>query len=248
VALAASALVNRNIPLAVLPAGSGNGLARGLNIPLDLGSALDVAINSPAVRSIDAMQVGDSYYFLNVSAGVSSLTMKNTPRKDKRKYGLFAYVLWGWEQLKEFRPYLFKVTVDGRNRRYVASEVMIANTPFQIINPYTDGREIIPDDGVLDICVVLSRRWSQVPALAIELLTSKETPAPTLDCDQSHKEILLESFRPLPVQGDGEVIGMTPMRVKLIPRALQVIVPAPPEPALSGPALVFDTPTPATRG
>jgi len=248
IALVASALVNRNVPLAVLPAGSGNGLARGLGIPLDLSSALDVAINSSAIQTIDAMQVGDNYFFLNVSAGLSSLTMQNTPRRDKRKYGIFAYILWGWEQLKQFRPFLFKVTVDGTQRRYVASEVMVANTPFQIINPYTDDRSIIPDDGLLDVCVVLSRQWGEVPALAMELLTNRETRQRTLECDRSHKEIMIESFRRLPVQGDGEVIGMTPVKVQLLPRALQVIIPSPPEPALVGPVLVAEAPAPATAG
>jgi YegS/Rv2252/BmrU family lipid kinase len=248
IALAASALVNRNIPLAVLPAGSGNGLARGLGIPLDLSSALDIALTSPAVRTIDAMQVGDNYFFLNVSAGLSSLTIQNTPRSDKRKYGIFAYILWGWEQFKQFRPFLFKVTIDGSQRSYIGSEVMVANTPFQLINPYTDERTIIPDDSLLDVCVVLSRRWREVPALAMELLTNRATRQRTLDCEQAHKEVLIESFRPLPVQGDGEIIGMTPVTLRLLPRALRVIVPAPPEPALVGPALVAGALSPATTG
>jgi diacylglycerol kinase (ATP) len=44
-------------------------------------------------------------------------------------------------------------------------------------------------------------------------------------CVDAMREVRIEANRPVPVQGDGEVIGTTPVTVKLIPRALNVIVP-----------------------
>lgn len=227
VSLVAAALVNRDVPLGILPAGSGNVLARALGIPLDLSEALDLFMNYTRTRTIDAMQVEDKFYFLNVSAGLSSLTMLRTRREDKRRFGMLAYLWRGFEQLRRFRPYFFRVLIDGTEHRMPASEVLIANASFMGINPYfnTD-REITPDDSVLDVCIVRSRKLRDVPALAVELITRKSTPFPTVECFPVRQEVVLNTTRRAPVQGDGELAGHTPMRVKIIPQALQVIVPA----------------------
>lgn len=221
----ASALINRNIPLGILPAGSGNVLARGLGIPISLPEALDILHSSQCVRTIDAMKAGEKYYFLNVSAGISSITMLKTRRRDKRRFGMLAYLWRGLENLSRFRPHLFRIKVDGVEQRIQATEVLIANASFMGINPYTSDRTIRPDDGVLDICIVLSKRISDIPALAVELVTRRPTPFPTLECRPAQSEIVLDAFRRLPVQADGELAGYTPMTIKILPQALQVIVP-----------------------
>jgi YegS/Rv2252/BmrU family lipid kinase len=232
VSLVAAALVNRQVPLGILPAGSGNVLARDLGIPLDLQSALELFIDGTRIRTLDAMQVGEKYFFLNVSAGLSSLTMRRTRRSDKRRFGMLAYLWRGLEQLRRFRPQIFRVVVDGEEMSLPASEVLVANASFMGINPYfTLDREICPDDGVIDMCVVLSRKIGDIPALAFELVTRRPLKAPTLNCRPAHREIVLDSQRRLPVQADGELAGYTPVRIKIIPQALQVIVPAAPEAA-----------------
>jgi YegS/Rv2252/BmrU family lipid kinase len=226
VSLVAAALVNRQIPLGILPAGSGNVLARDLGIPLALPDALELFISYERIRTLDAMQVGEKFYFLNVSAGISSLTMQRTKRQDKRRFGMLAYLWRALEQLRRFRPHTFRLVVDGQSMTLPASEVLIANASFMGINPYFNTkREICPDDGVADLCVVLSRKIGDIPALAFELITRHPLPKPTLECQPVKKEVTLDALRRLPVQADGELAGYTPVQIKIIPNALQVIVP-----------------------
>jgi diacylglycerol kinase family enzyme len=63
--------------------------------------------------------------------------------------------------------------------------------------------------------------------IGFKLLTSppQETP-PELDCLDAQREITIRTSHPVPVQGDGEQIGYTPVTVKLIPQSLHIMMPA----------------------
>ncbi|QHC83803.1 hypothetical protein AS589_02850 [Empedobacter brevis] len=76
----ASALVKTNIPLGIIPAGSGNGLAMNLAIPKDMNKAIDI-IKKHAVHSIDVGRVEDKYFLVTLVLGLmqkSSKPMKKT--------------------------------------------------------------------------------------------------------------------------------------------------------------------------
>ncbi len=70
VAAVAGALVNSGYPVGIVPAGTANALARELHIPLDFNQALGQALDSSGRRQIDAIRVGETCYFLNISVGV----------------------------------------------------------------------------------------------------------------------------------------------------------------------------------
>src|ERR1051325_10628068 len=65
----ATGLVNTKIPMVIIPSGTWNALARNLNIPLQVDQALNLVFQEHQIRTIDAMQVVDEYYILNVSTG-----------------------------------------------------------------------------------------------------------------------------------------------------------------------------------
>ena len=67
----ASALVKKNIPLGIIPAGSGNGLATNLGIPKDIDKAIEI-IKSNNIHTIDVGRVEDNYFFSNVGFGIDA--------------------------------------------------------------------------------------------------------------------------------------------------------------------------------
>jgi diacylglycerol kinase (ATP) len=219
-------LVNSPIPLGILPAGSGNLLARDLNIPLNPEAALALLGGDHRILTIDVMQVKDAYFVMNASVGISARTMRDTPRIEKRRFGMLAYFRHAIDNLSRARRHRFMVTVDGRRMRFAASEVMAANMKFMGLQPQLEGVEIDPCDGQLDVFILRTRGLiDYLDVLLRFVLRSKPRGHPTLRYLPVTDRLTLVTRSRLTVQADGEVIGKTPVEIRLVPQALRVIVP-----------------------
>ncbi len=221
-----SGLVNTQVPLGILPAGTGNVLARDLNIPLDTDQALALLGGENSVRTMDAMQISNDYYVMNASVGVSADTMENTPRAEKRRFGMLAYLRHAFTTVMEARLHRFTAVGDGRKLVFMASEVMVANEKFLGLQPKMEGIEIDPNDGRLDVFLIRAQGFRDYINVAFRFLfrTNPEVDR-TLRYLKIEDKITLDSRSPLSVQADGEVIGKTPVEIKLIRNALKVVVP-----------------------
>jgi diacylglycerol kinase (ATP) len=224
VAAAAGALADSGFPVGIVPAGTANALARELHLPLDFNKAIDHALDSSGRRQIDAIRVGETCYFLNISVGVSSQTMLRVARQEKRRFGLLAYIWKGLKQILTARPQRFWLQVDGRRIACRASEVMVANAGILGLEPFELDPAISLDDGYLDVCVVAARNLAEIQQFIFDILTRRGRLNPRFTCIKARDEITIETGRPLPVQADGEVIGLTPVHVEILPGAVEVIV------------------------
>ncbi len=223
-----SGMVNSKKPMGILPAGTGNALARDLGIPLDLNQALDLLGGEHIIRSLDAMELNGDYWVLNVSIGVSSLIMRNTSREQKRRFGMLAYVWRAAGLLRRSDSHRFELKVDDHMYRFHASEVMIANSKLLGFQPQIEGVSVDPNDSRLDLFVVRARRPLDYLGVFAGFLMRKDRNS---DNNLRYLEITnmieINAEFPLPVQADGEVIGNTPVRVRLVPNALMVVTPTP---------------------
>ena len=228
-----SGMVGSQVPLGIIPAGTGNNLARDLAIPVDLKAALNLLGNDHFIQVMDVMEVNrQKHYVLNVSVGLSSQVMKKTKRQEKRRFGFLAYVWHAIESILHTDMYTFRLKVDGKSIRVRASELMIANSKFMGLQPQLDGVEINPGDGCMDIFIVRSQTFGDYLNLAAAfVLRRKPEEDPTLRHLEARKEIMIQTDHPVPAQGDGEVFGTTPVEVRLLPAALRVIAPHPAEDA-----------------
>ncbi len=225
-----SGMVNAKIPMGILPAGTGNALARDLSIPMDLPGALAVLGDSHSIQPMDIMEVSNDkirdYYIMNVSVGISSQVMNNTPREEKRRFGFFAYIYRAIGTILHSNARHFFVKVDGKPYRFNANEVMIANCKFLGLQPQLDGVQIDPNDGCLDVFIVRARSISGfLHVFARFILRRKPQEERNIRHLEAQKSIEIRTETPMPIQADGEVIGTTPLRVYLIPSALRIIVP-----------------------
>jgi diacylglycerol kinase (ATP) len=224
VAAAAGALAKSGLPVGIVPAGTANALARELHIPLDFNQALAQALDSPDRRQIDAIRVGETFYFLNISVGVTSQTMLRVARQEKRRFGLLAYIWKGLKQILAAQPQRFWLWVDGRRIACRASEVMVANAGILGLEPFHLDPAISLDDGYLDVCVVAARNLAEIQQFIFDILTGQGRLNPRFSCFRAQHEITIETGQPMPVQADGEVVGMTPVEIEVMPKAVVVIV------------------------
>ncbi len=213
------------LPIAIVPAGTGNLLARGLGVPLDPVEAAGLIAGEHAIRTIDAMRVGTSVFVLNIGVGISSATVRDTSNADKRRFGRAAYVGTGLPKLLGFRPCRFTVTVDGRTTRVRATEVTVANCDFIGDIPWPWAPEILPDDGKLDLCLLLVPTAAESIRSGLRVMRHHRKPLPNVRWLRARRSVKIEANRILPVQGDGDLIGETPVEVTVLPQAVRIIVP-----------------------
>jgi diacylglycerol kinase (ATP) len=223
-----SGMANSGIPMGILPAGTGNALARELGIPLALDEALALLGSDPHVRTLDGMKLFNDYYVLNASVGVSSQTMLKTGREEKRRFGMLAYLWRAIGLIFRSAMHRFELRMGGRKYTFAASEVMITNTKFLGMQPQLKGVEIDPNDGHLDLFIVRARHFRDILNVFVRFVRPKD---PNEDRNLRYLAISdtveIRSTTVLPVQADGEVVGDTPVKVEFIPDMLKVYVPAP---------------------
>lgn len=213
------------VPIAIVPVGTGNLLARGLGVPLDPVEAVGLIAGEHATRTIDAMRVGTRVFVLNIGVGISSATVRDTSSADKRRFGRAAYVGTGLRELLGFRPCRFTVTVDGRTTRVRATEITVANCDFIGDIPWPWAPDILLDDGKLDVCLVLVPTAGESIRSGLRVMRHRRKPVPNVRWLRARRSVKIEANRVLPVQGDGDLIGETPIEVTVLPQAVRVIVP-----------------------
>lgn len=225
VSAVANGLVGTGVPLGILPLGTANVLARELAIPIDLEAACTLLGGAHLIAEIDAMRVGGKYYLTQVGVGIDALMIRDTRDEDKRRFGRAAYLWTMAARLAGFQPRRFTLVVDGVRHGTRAIQVLLANCGTLGQPPLRWGEGIRPDDGVIDVCVVKARTAWHYLSFAWHVARRTHKEDPNVKYMKSHREVRVETARPLPVQADGEVIGETPIVVAVAAGAIRVVVP-----------------------
>jgi YegS/Rv2252/BmrU family lipid kinase len=216
----AQALVGGEVPLGVLPCGSGDGLARGLGVPADLARAMDVVVRG-STRAIDVGFVGD-HLFLNV-AGFGFDAAVGQVFATRKTRGAWGYVSTAFRLVWRYVPTRYRVEADGvvfEGRKFL---IVFANAP-----EYGNGAVLAPDadmsDGRLDVGLVDGDggAWAQIWR-ARRLYWRQGAPARGLDRLRVERARL--EADELVYHVDGEVrVARGAVEVTVRPRALRVCV------------------------
>ncbi|MDR6978315.1 diacylglycerol kinase family enzyme/membrane-associated phospholipid phosphatase [Streptomyces sp. 3330] len=242
---AASALAGSGIPLAVVPCGTGNLLARNLGLPLSPTDALDAALRG-APHRLDLGRVeGDdltaTHFAAMSGAGLDAAIMEHTDDRAKSVLGWPAYVLAAIGTLPTPRMRLTVRLDDAPALRRTARMVLIGN-----VGTVQGGTTLLPaarpDDGLLDLMILDPRGvggWTR--ALTTLLRGGAKAPRPTAvdtltpeDGDRSGVPVEFFTFRRAELTFDSaqsrELDGdpVTPGRrlaAEVRPGALTVLLP-----------------------
>ena len=222
----ADALVHSEVPLLIVPCGTGNALARELAIPLSIERAMGILAIEHQVRRMDAMEVNGKHYVLVVSIGLTPTVMKETTQEDKRRYGRMAYFAEMLKRLFGLQPERFDMVIDGAEHNVRAAEIVITNVAQVGTTLVRWGPDVRVDDGKIEIFPVYARTLVDVIGVAWELLFGKRRGQGVQRID-AYTRVSITTSRPLLVEGDGDIIGETPLDLVVVPEALRVIVPKP---------------------
>ncbi len=216
----ASALAFGEVPLGIVRAGSGNGLARELGVD----PRADVAIANALAATPQPMDVGEieGRLFANI-AGIGVDAFVASRFSLARRRGFLGYLGITAKALATYVPTVYRITSDGTCVDARAVLVTIANSA-----QFGNGARIAPgarvDDGLLDL-VVLQERWRLVTISQLPRLFNG-TVASIRGCTiRRIREVTIEADLPMTFHVDGEpVIGGTRLTARVHPGALLVAV------------------------
>lgn len=208
--------------LAIIPKGSGNGLARELSIPLGSRRALELILEGE-VKVIDSCQVNDLPFFCTFGVGFDAEVSKLFA-SDKHR-GSLAYVKKAVEGYLNFEPEKYEITLDG-NAQLVQTAFLVtcANA-----SQYGNDAYIAPladiMDGFIDITVFSPFTHLDVPQIALQLFTKQLDKNSKIKMYRA-KEVHIRRKSPGIVHLDGEPIEMgADINIRINPQALKVLVP-----------------------
>jgi len=225
---AAAALVGSDVTLGVIPGGTGNLLARNLELPSNPVRAIE-AILRGNVRRLDLGRIdrfdGPHYFAVACGAGADARVMAETPSRDKHKWGMLAYVATSLRILPEIRSVPYEITIDGVARELEAAVLLVANCGYMIPPIIRLGQGVSPEDGFLDLVVFHTNTVVGGFRAAWDFLRDASgTYGEDVFVGYARgKEIAVRTLDgPQPVQLDGEAGGETPFTAVVVPGAIRV--------------------------
>lgn len=226
VAAVAHALVGSEIPLAVVPAGTGNLVARELGIPLDVEAAVGLLAGpNHNTRRVDAMRIGGRTFLLNAGVGINAEVIDQTSRLGKSLFGRSAYVGTAVWKVLQAKPQRMTVSLDGVEKTYFATDIAISNCGIlaKALNP--NGPDVRADDGRIDVCILCMKTPLEYPWYYFLKRIAPQRVNRIMHELSATRRVTVSSDAPLVVQADGDIIGNTPVTVDVLPKALAVVVP-----------------------
>jgi YegS/Rv2252/BmrU family lipid kinase len=220
----AGALTGGASELGVLPGGRGNDLARVLGIPLDPVAACEV-LASGSAQALDLGQAGSRTFIGIASCGFDSVANR-IANQTRLVRGNLVYVYGALRALATWKPATFTLELDGTTRIATGYTVAAANS-----KSYGGGMLLAPDaslqDGLLDVVIV-----GATPKLRVLRVLPKVFDGGHLDEENVEvvrcRSLHISASRPFTLYADGDPIAELPVTVRVLPKAVHVIVPAAP--------------------
>jgi diacylglycerol kinase (ATP) len=239
VAEAVDGLVGADTALAVLPAGTGNVLARQLNLPVP-GSLYPRPILESArllldhqIRRVDVGRIrprkgrGIARHFvcwgsIGFDAQLNVSVHEHADRK--KRLGWAAWVVTTVLTLRDFAGTSAVVRVNGQ--RVSRRILMLTATNIQLYGiVFRMAQDAVMDDGLLDIYIFQGSSPVNTLVHIVKLLFNRHLQDPRVDIYRARR-VEVSTYRPLLVHVDGDAIGYTPVVIDVVPHAVNLLVPS----------------------
>jgi diacylglycerol kinase (ATP) len=221
----ASALLNTNKTLGVLPGGSGNGLVRNLNIPISWRRALDVLISGTDVY-VDSGKINDKFFFNVAGIGLDGLISKKFNLESKTR-GLAPYIYYTFRGVVEMPTY--RVEINLGDTVFQDEVMLIAFANFKqyggkaIIAPFAS-----PYDKLLDICIINKFKLLKESIYIRNLFNGNIYKFPFYKSYKFARCEINSLDGLIPFHFDGEYGGkdMAKYKIKILPAKIKVRIPS----------------------
>jgi len=224
---------NTNISIGVLPAGGGNDLAAALGLPPDPVRAAEMILTRGEAVALDAARVqtadgAERLYMGGGGLGLDAEAARFASGVCRKMRGRRRYLLSAIRALGKFRGIEVRVFLEGDEKTSLQGTALvlgILNTPS-----YGGGLRLAPkarlEDGQLDLVLL-----ENLSALEIARMLPRMAISGEIRTERIHRhrvtQVRIETERPCAFHADGEIVGMTPVKIAVLPQAMRVWRPLP---------------------
>jgi diacylglycerol kinase (ATP) len=219
----ADVLAGTGVPLAIIPAGTGNLFASNLGLPKDLPGAVEVALGGGR-RAIDLGKVAGEHFANMAGVGFDAYMIADAGRGAKARLGRVAYVRSALKAVRG-RPTGARVTIDGQPWFHGQASCVLIGNMGRITGGIPAFDEAKPDDGWLDVGVATASSPVQWARTLGRMVIGRSGRSPFVRTTRGRR-IKITLASPLLYELDGgDRDAVTKLAVKVVPGALTVCVP-----------------------
>lgn len=216
----ATALTGSKTALGIVPLGSGNGLARHLQIPLTVKGALEV-INECEIHDLDYGLINGHAFFCTCGMGFDAFISKKFAEAGKR--GRITYVENVLKNGLSYKSETYEVTMDGVTETHTAYLISCANA-----SQYGNDAYIAPQasmrDGLLDVIIMEPFDILEAPQISLEMLNKTIDKHSKVKAFKARK-LHIHRVAPNVIHYDGDPIDeAADVDIELVPAGIPVVV------------------------
>lgn len=216
----ARAITNTEIKLAIIPLGSGNGLARTLKIPMNTIAALELLNNYKCIK-IDSAKINQRAFF-NIAGVGFDAQISNAFAQTKNR-GLLGYIKTSFKEIVSYNVQEYIIQFEEKEIKRKAFLISIANS-----SQYGNNAHIAPNadlqDGILDVVVVKPFSFILLPFLALKMFNNTADKSKYVEIFKSKSfRIIRETSGPIHLDGE-PIIDEEELVVETFPLSLNVVV------------------------
>ncbi len=216
----ASVMESSGKMMAIIPCGSGNGLARTLNIPLNNGSAIS-RLNQLRTTKIDVGSLNGRKFFNIAGMGFDAHISAHFSMDKKRGFG--GYVKSTLKEIRDYQPEQYSIEVDGQVYEREAFMISVANSSQYGNNAYVSPLASVKD-GLLDVCIIKPFPLYSFPALGYRMFTKTAHHSKYVEIIKG-RAISIKRIHAGPIHVDGEPVVMGKnLTIEIKHLALELII------------------------
>ncbi len=206
--------------LGIIPCGSGNGLARHLQIPMDIKGAIDV-LNKGIVKCVDYGKINNIPFFCTCGVGFDAFVSLKFAASGRR--GLLTYLENTLQECLQYKPETYEIEIGDGTLKYKAFLIACANASQYGNNAYIAPQASL-SDGQMDVTVLEPFTVLDVPSLAYQLFNKtidQNSRIKTFKCKDIHIHRAKEGV--MHYDGDPIMAGKD-LEVEIVPKGIYMVV------------------------